>query len=69
MPSSRGRHTTAATRRRRFPALLTGATVLGLWWGINAPQISPVAPPGPTSQVQPADATGEVPATPQAGTP
>ena len=39
--------------RRRFPVLLGVATVLGLWFGISAPEVSPVAPPA-AMQIQPA---------------
>jgi|1186.fasta_scaffold483888_1 hypothetical protein len=38
--------------RRGSPVLLTLATVLGLWFGLNAPDVSPVAPPIPVLQTQ-----------------
>jgi hypothetical protein len=44
--------------RRRFPFLIAGATVLGLWFGIVAPEVSPVAPPVPAAQVQPVGDAG-----------
>jgi hypothetical protein len=36
-----------ASRRARFPVLLSVATVLGLWFGLAAPHVSPVTPPTP----------------------
>jgi hypothetical protein len=39
---------------RRFPILLTLATVLGLWFGVTAPQVSPVAPAAPVALTMPA---------------
>src|SRR4051812_26615971 len=50
----------AAAPRRRFPVLVAGATLLGLWFGIVAPEVSPVAPPVPAGQVQPVDDPGPV---------
>ena len=47
----KGRH--AATRRRGTPVLLTLATVVGVWLGVSAPDVSPVAAPSP-AQIQPA---------------
>ncbi|SDX90869.1 hypothetical protein SAMN05661080_01667 [Modestobacter sp. DSM 44400] len=60
-----GRHVDAGTApgRRSF-LLLTVATVLGLWFGVSAPEVSPVAAPAPAVQVQPADAV--VPVVPDA---
>ena len=40
--------------RRRSAALLAAATVLGVWFGLRAPDVSPVAGPAPAVQV-PAD--------------
>jgi hypothetical protein len=31
----------------RKPILLTLATLLGVWFGVTAPHVSPVAPPAP----------------------
>ena len=45
-----GRHTAAGRRPVSF-VLLT-ATALGLWFGIRAPEVSPVAPTDPVVQVQ-----------------
>jgi hypothetical protein len=45
-----GRHTRATTLRRRSAALLAAATVLGLWFGLRAPDVSPVAGPAPAVQ-------------------
>ena len=51
-----GRHARpAAARRRSAPLLMTAATLLGLWFGIRAPEISPVTPAVPAGQVQPVD--------------
>jgi hypothetical protein len=62
-----GRHAGGRAVRRRSPLLLGVATVLGLWFGISAPEVSPVAPPPPAVQVQPADVASTVPPAPQAG--
>ena len=54
----------ASAPRRRFPVLLSVATVLGLWFGLAAPETSPVAPAAPPGQDQPhhgATATGVPP--------
>jgi hypothetical protein len=49
-----GRHRPGSGRR---PALLLGvATLVGVWLGVSAPEVSPVAPPAPAAQVQPATA-------------
>jgi hypothetical protein len=48
----------SAAPRRRFPVLIAGATVLGLWFGLVAPEVSPVAPPVPAVQVPPVDDAG-----------
>src|SRR3954463_11653471 len=50
----------AAAPRRRFPVLIAGATLLGIWFGIVAPEVSPVAPAVPVVQVQPVDDPGPV---------
>src|SRR3954464_67412 len=40
---------------RRSALLLTVATVLGLWFGVSAPEVSPVTgPPAPVAASQPA---------------
>ena len=57
-----GRHGTSGTVARRSPLLLAVATVLGLWFGIGAPDTSPVVPAVPAGQVQPADDAGAGPA-------
>ena len=31
--------------RRQNTAIVVIATVLGLWWGVTAPSVSPVTPP------------------------
>jgi hypothetical protein len=61
-----GRHAGDGSVRRRFPVLLGVATVLGLWFGISAPEVSPVAPP-PAVQVQAATQVTVVPPAPQTG--
>jgi hypothetical protein len=51
-----GRHARSGSSRRAT-LLLTVATVLGLWFGISAPDISPVtAPPAPVAAGVPAAA-------------
>jgi hypothetical protein len=37
--------------RPRNAALLVSASVLGLWLGVSAPDVSPVAPPLPATPV------------------
>ena len=67
-----GRHTGVSTTSRRSFALLGGATVLGLWFGLRAPDVTPVTLPPVAAQVQPAEAatvTPVVPATPVPITP
>src|SRR3954454_19508471 len=49
------RHAAVRPQPRRFSLVLVVATVLGLWFGVRAPDVSPVAPPDPAMQVQPAD--------------
>jgi hypothetical protein len=61
-----GRHAGSATGSRRSFALLTGATVLGLWFGLRAPDITPVAPPVAAAQVAPAGDVAVTPAVPAA---
>jgi hypothetical protein len=41
-----GRH---ARSVRRAPVLLVVATVVGVWLGVRAPDVSPVAPPAPAA--------------------
>ena len=51
-----GRHAPPRTgRRRTVPLLMTAATLFGLWFGIRAPDVSPVTPPSPGAQVQTVD--------------
>ena len=59
-----GRHAGAATVSRRSFALLTGATVLGVWFGLRAPDVTPVALPAATAVVQRADAVAVAPVVP-----
>ena len=60
-----GRHADVSTATWRSSALLAGATLLGLWFGLRAPDVTPVALPPTAVQVQPADAvTPVVPITP-----
>jgi hypothetical protein len=63
-----GRHAGLARAGRRSFLLLSGATVLGVWFGLRAPDVTPVAPPAAAVQEQPADGiTGgitELPAVP-----
>jgi hypothetical protein len=72
-PDVRGRHAGRASARRRFPVLLSVATALGLWFGISAPGVSPVAPPAPAAaavaaaQIQPVIRGAVVPSEPQPG--
>jgi hypothetical protein len=56
-----GRHTGVA--RRGSVLVMTVATALGLWLGVSAPEVSPVAAPVPAAQVgTPADTAAVVPA-------
>jgi hypothetical protein len=62
-----GRHAGLSTTRRRSFALLSGATVLGLWFGLRAPDVTPVALPPAVVRVEPAGegvVTPVVPVTP-----
>jgi hypothetical protein len=59
-----GRHAGSSTTRRRSFALLSGATVLGLWFGLRAPDVTPVALPPAAVLEQPADAVGVTPVVP-----
>jgi hypothetical protein len=62
-----GRHgagPTARKARRGTAALLGGATVLGLWFGLRAPDVSPVAVPAPAAEAQAAQAAQAAPVAP-----
>lgn len=59
------RHTGLTSTRRHTAALLSGATVLGLWVGLHAPDATPVAPPAAVVQQQTADDAAVPPAVPQ----
>jgi hypothetical protein len=59
-----GRHAGLSTTSRRSLALLSGATVLGLWFGLRAPDVTPVALPPAAVQGQPADAVAVTPVIP-----
>jgi hypothetical protein len=59
-----GRHAGLARAGRRSFLLLGGATVLGVWFGLRAPDVTPVAPPAAAVQEQPADGITEPPAVP-----
>jgi hypothetical protein len=62
-----GRHAGLATGSRRSFALLIGATVLGLWFGLRAPDLSPVALPAAVQVAQaPAGAVAVDPVAPVA---
>jgi hypothetical protein len=61
-----GRHAGLSVGRRRSVALLSTATVLGLWFGLRAPDVTPVALPPAAVQVQPADAAAVTPVAPVA---
>lgn len=41
----------APRRKRRDAFIVATATLLGLWFGLSAPSVSPVAPPGVDSSV------------------
>jgi hypothetical protein len=57
-----GRHAGSPAARRGSVLLMTVATVLGLWFGVSAPDVSPVAAPLPAAPVQPADSPAVAPA-------
>ena len=59
-----GRHAGLSSTNRRSFVLLGGATVLGLWFGVRAPDVTPVALPPTAVQVQPADEAAVTPAAP-----
>ena len=63
-----GRHAGLATTTttRRSVALLSAATVLGLWFGLRAPDVTPVALPLAAVQVQPAGDAAVAPVVPLA---
>jgi len=60
-----GRHAGLVPAGRRTAALLSGATVLGLWFGLHAPDATPVAPPAAVVQQQTTDDAAVPPAVPQ----
>ena len=49
-PTPGGRHAAARPRRRRAPLLLSLGTVIGIWLGVSAPEVSPVSAPTPVVQ-------------------
>ena len=51
----------ARPRRRGGAIVLTVATFLGIWFGMTAPKVSPIAPPAPAPQTQAAMAPGQAP--------
>ena len=52
----RGRHAISSAGSRRPLGLLFGlATVLGVWFGVHGPALSPVTAPVAAVQVQPVD--------------
>jgi hypothetical protein len=59
-----GRHSGLSTTSHRSVALLGGATVLGLWFGLRAPDVTPVALPPAAVQVQPVDQPSVAPVVP-----
>jgi hypothetical protein len=59
-----GRHAGLSTAPRRSAALLAGATVLGLWFGLRAPDVTPVALPPAAVQAPPADEAVVTPVVP-----
>jgi hypothetical protein len=54
-----GRHAGSPVARRGSMLLMTVATVLGLWFGVTAPDVSPVAAPLP-APAQPADVSAVI---------
>ena len=59
------RHAGPARAGRRSFLLLSGATVLGVWFGLRAPDVTPVAPPAAAVvQEQPTDGITGTPAVP-----
>jgi hypothetical protein len=61
-----GRHAagTLPAARRGGAVLLTAATVLGLWFGLRAPDVSQVAVPTPATVAQPAGTAVVAPVVP-----
>jgi hypothetical protein len=55
-----GRHAGSPVARRGSMLLMTVATVLGLWFGVTAPDVSPVAAPLPAAPAQPADVSAVI---------
>jgi hypothetical protein len=52
----RGRHATSSAASRGPVALLLGlATVLGVWFGVHGPAVSPATPTVAAAQIQPLD--------------
>jgi hypothetical protein len=60
-----GRHRPGSGRRP--VVLLSVATLVGVWLGISAPEVSPVTPPAPVAQSPSAAAGGTPPPTGQVG--
>jgi hypothetical protein len=60
-----GRHAGVAGAGRRSALLVGAATVLGLWFGFRAPEVTPVAPPAAAVLEQPADQFTEIPVVPE----
>jgi hypothetical protein len=60
-----GRHAGVTGAGRRSALLVGAATVLGLWFGLRAPEVTPVAPPAAAVQEQPGDQVTETPVVPQ----
>ena len=60
-----GRHAGRVPAGRVTAALMSVATVLGLWFGLRAPDVTPVAPLAAAVQQQTADDATAPPAVPQ----
>jgi len=48
----------AVAGRRPVSLIVVAATVLGLWFGLRPPEVSPVTPTDQAVQMQPADDDG-----------
>jgi hypothetical protein len=59
-----GRHAGLARAGRGSVLLLSGATVLGVWFGLRAPEVTPVAPPPAAVQEQPTGGVVDTPVLP-----